>query len=189
MHDENDPAPNAVNARRGALAAFVALAAACGEARAQMGGGRHGGGQGGPPQGDAKDKPAASCPKGEPTMPRDLMAVFAGRLRDTPGDLAIAASQQRAFQDFVASAVEVGQHNERWIQKTLAQGVGTVSAAEPLHGFIGAEFADGDDRQQTLQDLRARHDALVAVLDERQRAALSALFTATRGDLRADLRS
>ncbi len=189
MQGESESTAKATRARRTALTAFVALAAACGGAQAQMGGGRRGGGQGGPPQGDAKDKPRTDCPKGEPTLPRDLMAVFAARLRDAPGDLAIAPAQQRAFQDFLASALEVGQHNERWIRKTLAEGVGTVSAAEPLRAFIGVECADGDDRQQALQDLRARQEALVALLDDRQRATLSALFTATRGDLRADLKS
>ncbi len=171
------------------LTTFVALATAGASASAQMGGGgggRHGGGQG-KSAAASQDKPAAECPRPEPTMPRDLMAVFAGRLRDAPADLAIAPAQARAFQDFAASAAEVGQHNERWIQKTLAEGVGTVSAAEPLHAFIGAAASDGDDRQQALQDLRTRHDALVALLDDRQRAALSALFTSTRGDLRADL--
>jgi hypothetical protein len=187
MQSDADPATAAPTPRRVALATFMALAAVVGDARAQMGGGHHGGGQARPAD-DAKDKPRTDCPKGEPTLPRDLMAVFAARLRDTPGDLAIQPAQARAFQDFLASALEVGQHDERWIQRTLAEGVGTVSAAEPLHAFIGAEAADADDRQQALQDLRARHAALQAMLDERQRAALSALFTATRSDLRADLR-
>jgi hypothetical protein len=183
---EIDPATTGVRDRRRMLGALVALAAASGDAPAQMGGGgHHGGGQGNAAASDTADKPRAECPKAEATLPRDLMTAFAARLRDTPPDIAITPAQARAFQDFAASAAEVGQHNERWIQRTLTQSVGAVSAAEPIGAFIGSELGDGDDRQQALQDLRASYDRLRAMLDDRQRSALTSLLTATRTELRA----
>ena len=183
---EIDAVTAGVRDRRRMLGALVALAATSGDAVAQMGGGgHHGGGQGNAAASDTTDKPRAECPKAEATLPRDLMTAFAARLRDTPPDLAITPAQARAFQDFAASAAEVGQHNERWIQRTLTQSVGAVSAAEPIGAFIGSELGDGDDRQQALQDLRASYDKLRAVLDDRQRSALTSLLTATRTELRA----
>lgn len=183
---EIDAATTGVRDRRRMLGALVALAAISGDAAAQMGGGGgHHGGQGNAAASDTTDKPRAECPKAEATLPRDLMTAFAARLRDTPPDLAITPAQARAFQDFAASAAEVGQHNERWIQRTLTQSVGAVSAAEPIGAFIGSELGDGDDRQQALQDLRASYDKLRAVLDDRQRSALTSLLTATRTELRA----
>ena len=184
---EIDPATTGARDRRRMLGALVAWTAISGDAAAQMGGGggHRDGGQGNAASSDTTDKPRAECPKAEATLPRDLMTAFAARLRDTPPDLAITPAQARAFQDFVASAAEVGQHNERWIQRTLTQSVGAVSAAEPIGAFIGSELGDGDDRQQALQDLHASYDKLRAVLDDRQRSALTSLLTATRTDLRA----
>jgi hypothetical protein len=167
-------------------AALAVLAFACGLAQAQMGAG-HGGGRGKGVQQDASDKPKADCPKAESVSTTDLMAAFAARLKEGPPELALTPQQLPAFRDFVDSAVEVGQHDERWIQKTASLSTGTVSATEPIGAFVGSELGDSDDRQQALQDLHARYDALQRLLTEGQRAVLGNLFVATRNDLRAGL--
>ncbi|HEX7688673.1 MAG TPA: hypothetical protein VF453_13260, partial [Burkholderiaceae bacterium] len=93
----------------------------------------------------------------------------------------LAPAQQGAFRDFVESVVEVGQHNERLLQKLLAQGVGSVSALDPVGRFVEAEVRDGDERQQALQDLSERQQRLAALLDERQRSVLASLLADARG--------
>lgn len=122
------------------------------------------------------DEPAAG-------RQRDLMTAFGAALRAPQASqaLALAPAQQGPFRDFVESVVEVGQHNERLLQKLLAQGVGSVSAVDPVGRFVEAEVRDGDERQQALQDLRERQQRLAGLLDERQRAVLASLLADARG--------
>jgi hypothetical protein len=140
-----------------------------------MGGGRRG----------QRERPADDAPADAAgaARPRDLMTAFGAALRAPSATLTLAptAAQQGPWRDFVDSVVEVGQHNERLLQKLLAQGVGSVSAIDPVGRFVDAEFRDGDERQQALQDLRDRQQALAALLDERQRAVIASLLADARG--------
>ena len=175
--------------RRAALAALVGLAAVAGPARAQMGGPGGGGGGGGRgmrgqqdgtrPDKDAKD----SHPDDSP--PRDLVSAFAMRLREGVPELALAPPQQPSFRDFVASLTEVGQHNERRLQRILWRSASSVSAVAPLKSYIAAEVDEGEGRQEALSDLKAAYDKLDAQLDDRQRGVLVSLFMAVRSELQA----
>jgi hypothetical protein len=95
--------------------------------------------------------------------------------------LALAQPQQGPFRDFVESVVEVGRHNERLLQKLLSQGVGSVSAVDPVGAFVDTELRDGDERQQALQDLHERQRRLAGLLDERQQAVIASLLADARG--------
>ena len=169
--------------RRTALAALLGLAAVGRPAQAQMGpGGGHGmhgrSQEGRPADKDAKDPRS-------PDVPRDLVAAFARRLSEGVPELALAASQQAAWRDFVASLDEVGRHNERRLQRILYRSTGNVSAAQPLDAYIAAEVDEGQGRQEALAELKLDHDRLDALLDERQRDVLTRLFVATRSELQA----
>jgi hypothetical protein len=177
------PAPAVAPRRRATLAALLGLAAVGGSAQAQMGGGGHGmrPQQEGPrPDKDAKD---AHGPDAAP--PRDVVAAFATRLREGVPELALAPPQQAAFRDFVASLVEVGQHNERRLQRILWRSASSVSAVAPLKTWIAAEVDEGEARQEALAELKVAHDKLEAQIDERQRAVLGRLFVSTRSELQA----
>jgi hypothetical protein len=172
--------------RRASLAALFGLAAVGGPALAQMGGGggggRHGQQQDGPrPAKDAKDAHDV-----DRTPPRDVVSAFAARLREGVPELALAPTQQSLFRDFVDSLAEVGQHNERRMQRMLWRSAGTVSAVAPLKSFIGAEVDEGEGRQEALVDLKLAYDKLDDRLDERQRGVLASLFVTTRSELQAD---
>ena len=185
-----DAAPAPAVRRRATFAALLGLAAVAGPARAQMGGPGGGGGGGhgmrgqqqdGPrPDKDAKD---AHGPDAAP--PRDLVAAFAMRLRGGVPELALAPPQQNAFRDFVASLAEVGQHNERRLQRILWRSAATVSAVAPLKSYIAAEVDEGEGRQEALAELKVAYDKLDALLDERQRGVLANLFVAIRSELQA----
>jgi hypothetical protein len=172
--------------RRATLAALLALAAVGGPAQAQMGGGGGGGGrgmrqEGGPrPDKDAKDTHAPDA-----AMPRDLIAAFAARLHDGLPELAITPAQHDVFGAFVASAAEVGQHNERRLQRILFHNASSISVASPLKSFIAAEVDEGEGRQEALAELKGAYDKLDRVLDERQRSVLSNLFVTVRGEVQA----
>lgn len=171
--------------RRRTLAALFGLAAVGGPAMAQMGGGghgRHGQPQDGPaPDKDTKDARGAH----DDAPPRDLVAVFAARLREGVPDLALTPPQQAAWRDFVASIGEVGEHNERRLQRIFWRSAGTVSAASPLRTYIAAELDEGEDRQQALSELKVDFDKLDALIDARQRDIVTHLFVATRSELQA----
>jgi len=180
----SDTPPNA-HRRRLALATLIGAAAFSESALAQMGGPGGGGGRGGPPQdgGCARPKDEAKGPDGAP--PPDLTAAFATRLRQGVPELAIAPPQQKAFADFVDSLAEVGQHNQRRLQRILWMTAASVSATSPLTSFIANEFEEGDERQQALADLKAAYARLDGALDERQRAVLTTVFARTRAELQA----
>ena len=158
------------------------LAAVGGAAHAQMGGGGHGrhGQAASAPRPDTDTKDAH-----DPAPPRDLIAAFARRLREGVPELALADAQRAPWRDFVDSLEEVGHHNERRLQRILFRSAGAFSAAAPLRTYIAAEVDEGQGRQEALADLKADHDKLDAVLDERQRGVLANLFVATRSELQA----
>ena len=174
--------------RRAALAALAGLAAIASPARAQMGGpgggggggrGMHGQQDGTRPVKDTKD----SHPDASP--PRDLVSAFAMRLHEGVPELALAPPQQPLFRDFVASLTEVGQHNERRLQRILWRSASSVSAVAPLKSYIAAEVDEGEGRQEALAELKLAYDKLDGQLDERQRGVLVSLFVATRSELQA----
>ena len=170
--------------RRATLAALFGLAAVGGPAMAQMGGGghRHGQPPPAPPDKDAKDTKDAS----EAAPPRDLVAALAMRLHEGVPDLALTPPQQNAWRQFVDSLTEVGEHNERRLQRIFSHSAGTVSAASPLKTYIAAEVDEGEDRQQALSDLKVDFDKLDALIDERQRTIVTNLFLATRVELQGN---
>ncbi len=170
--------------RRASLAALFGLAAVGGPALAQMGGGggRHGQQQDGP----RPDKEAKDTHGPDRSPPRDIVSAFAARLREGVPELALAPQQQGLFRDFVASLAEVGQHNERRMQRILWRSAGTVSAVAPLKTFIGAEVDEGEGRQEALVELKLAYDKLDAQLDDRQRGVLTSVFVTTRSELQAD---
>ena len=166
--------------RRATLAAMFGLAAVGGNANAQMGGGggRHGGGE--RPQAD-KDRKDDRSP--DANLPRDLMAAFGRRLRDGVPELALTPPQQPLFAEFAGCVREVGEHNERRLQRIFWRSAGSVSAVSPLRSYIAAEVDEGEGRQDALAELKVAHDKLDAVLDERQRSVLANAFVATRSEL------
>jgi hypothetical protein len=170
--------------RSAALAALLGLAAIGGPAMAQMGGGggrgKRGQQQDGPRPEEAKD---THTPDASP--PRDLVSAFAKRLHEGVPELAIAPPQQAAYRDFIESLAEVGQHNERRLQRIFWRSASTVSAIAPLKTYIAAEVDEGEGRQEALAELKAAYDKLDARLDERQRAVLANLFVAMRSELQA----
>ena len=183
MTPDDLPASPDATRRRATLAAMFGLAAVGGNANAQMGGGggggRHGGGQERPPvDKDRKDDHAADA-----GLPRDLMAAFARRLREGVPELALAPPQQKPFGEFVGCVHEVGEHNERRLQRIFWRSAASVSAVSPLKSFIGAEVDEGEGRQDALAELKVAFDKLDAVLDDRQRSVLANLFVATRSEL------
>ena len=175
-----DATPAQAARRRASLAALFGLAAVGGPALAQMGGGGRRGQQQDGPRPDKDTHPADRAP------PRDVVSAFAARLREGVPDLALAPTQEGPFRDFVASLAEVGQHNERRMQRMLWRSASTVSAVAPLKTFIVAEVDEGQGRQEALVDLKASYEKLDAQLDERQRGVLTSLFIATRSVLQAD---
>jgi hypothetical protein len=184
VNPADSPAPTtheiALAARRHAtLAALFGLAAVGGPAMAQMGGGRGQRGQQEAPRADkdAKDRDA--------NAPRDLVSAFAKRLRDGVPELALAPQQQAAWRAFLASLSEVGQHNERRLQRILARSAASVSAASPLRSYIAAEVDEGEGRQEALAELKVNFDKVDALLDERQRDIVTGQFVAARSDLQA----
>jgi hypothetical protein len=182
--------PPAITARRrAALAALFGLAAVGESAHAQMGGpggGGGGGGRGGRGQQQEGARPEKDAKDGhEAAPPRDLVAAFAMRLREGVPELALAPPQQPPYRDFVATLVEVGQHNERRLQRILFRSAANVSAAAPLKSYIAAEVDEGEGRQEALAELKLAYDKLEAQLDERQRGVLVNLFVATRSELQA----
>ena len=185
MNPADPPAPNAPEIARAArrhatLAALFGLAAVGGPAMAQMGG--HGM-RGQPPESPRPDKDAKDTHDAGP--PRDLVAAFAKRLRDGVPELALTPTQQNAWRDFVASLGEVGQHNERRLQRILWRSTGTVSAVAPLRSYIAAELDEGEGRQEALAELKVAFDKLDSLIDARQRDIVSNLFVATRSELQA----
>ena len=130
------------------------------------------------PDKDTKDAHDAGAP-------RDLVAAFVRRLRDGVPDLALTPTQQNVWRDFVASLTEVGQHNERRMQRILWRSASAVSAVAPLKTYIAAEVDEGEGRQEALAELKVAYDKLDAQLDERQRGVLTRLFVATRSELQA----
>ena len=130
------------------------------------------------PDKDTKDAHDAGAP-------RDLVSAFAKRLRDGVPDLALTPLQQNAWRDFVASLGEVGQHNERRLQRILWRSASTVSAVAPLKSYIAAEVDEGEGRQEALAELKVNFDKLDSLIDERQRNIVTNLFVATRSELQA----
>jgi len=184
------PVPSPSARRRATLATLLGLAVAA-PAGAQMGGPGGGGGGGhggrGPQQdGGRPDKDPKDARPGAGALPPDLVAAFARRLREGAPELALAPSQQAAWRDFVVGLAEVGQHNERRLQRILWRSASSVSAVAPLKSFIDAEVDEGEGRQQALAELQQAHDRLDAQLDERQRSVLANLFVATRSELAAE---
>ena len=178
------PAPAAATRRRATLAALFGLAAVGGPAMAQMGGGGGGGhGMRQQQENPRPDKDAKDPPDAQP--PRDLVSAFARRLHEGVPELALTASQQPAFHDFVDSLTEVGEHNERRLQRILWRSASTVSAVAPLKTYIAAEVDEGEGRQEALAELKGVYDKLDAQIDERQRSVLANLFVATRSELQA----
>jgi hypothetical protein len=181
------PAPAITARRRATLAALFGLAAVGGPAHAQMGGpggGGGGGGRGGRGQQQESPRPDKEAKDAhEAAPPRDLVAAFAMRLREGVPELVVAPPQQPAYRDFVATLVEVGQHNERRLQRILYRSAGNVSAIAPLKSYIAAEVDEGEGRQEALAELKLAYDKLEAQLDERQRGVLVNLFVATRSEL------
>ena len=191
MNPDDLPAssiPDAASAqaarRRATLAALFGLAAVGGPAMAQSGGG---GGHG--MRGQSQDAPRAdrdaNSRKADGTPPRDLVSAYATRLREGVPDLALAPPQQAPFRDFVARLAEVGQHNERRMQRILWRSASAVSAVAPLKSYIAAEVDEGEGRQEALAELKLAYDKLDDQLDERQRGMLASLFVATRSELQA----
>lgn len=182
--------PAGTGRRRATLAALFGLAAVGGPAHAQMGGpggaGGGGGGRGGRGQPQEGARPEKDAKDGhEAAPPRDLVAAFAMRLREGVPELALAPPQQPAYRNFVATLGEVGQHNERRLQRVLYRSAATVSAAAPLKSYIAAEVDEGEGRQEALAELKLAYDKLEAQLDERQRGVLVSLFVSTRSELQA----
>jgi hypothetical protein len=172
--------------RRATLAALFGLVAVGGPAMAQMGGGGGGHGMRGQQQdGPRPDKDAKDAHGHADAPPRDLVSAYATRLHEDMPELALAPAQQRAFRDFVASLAEVGQHNERRMQRILWRSASAVSAVAPLKTYIAAEVDEGEGRQEALAELKVAYDKLDAQLDERQRGVLASLFVATRSELQA----
>ena len=176
--------------RRATLAALFGLAAVGGPASAQLGppGGGGGGGHGmrGQQQdGNRPEKGAKDVHAAADAPPRDLVSAFALRLHEGVPELALTAPQQGLWRDFVASLAEVGQHNERRLQRILWRSAGTVSAVAPLRTYIAAEVDEGEGRQEALADLKLVYDKFDAQMDERQRSVLANLFVATRSELQA----
>ncbi len=181
--------------RRATLAALFGLAAVAGPVQAQMGGpgggggGGGGGGRGMRPDGgarpgkDAKDGKDNHGP--DASMPRDLVAAFAARLHDGLPELALAPAQRDAFRNVVAALTEVGQHNERRLQRILFHSTSSISATAPLKSYIAAEVDEGEGRQEALAELKAAYDKLDGLIDERQRSLLSNLFVAVRAEVQA----
>ena len=180
----DSPSDPATTRRRATLAALFGLAAVAGPAMAQMGGGgghRHGQQPDTPPDKDAKatkDAPEAGAP-------RDLVSALAMRLHEGVPDLALTPKQQNAWRDFVGSLTEVGEHNERRLQRIFSHSAGAVSAASPLKTYIAAEVDEGEDRQEALAELKVNFDKLDSLIDERQRGIVTNLFLATRTELQA----
>ncbi len=167
--------------RRATLAALFGLAAVGGPAMAQMGGGgghRHAQQPDTTPAKDAKDT-------GDAAPPRDLVSALAMRLHEGVPDLALTPKQQNAWRDFVGSLTEVGEHNERRLQRIFSHSAGAVSAASPLKTYIAAEVDEGEDRQEALSELKVNFDKLDSLIDERQRGIVTNLFLATRTELQA----
>lgn len=184
--DQPDPSPAdaTLAARRHAtLAALFGLAAVGGPAMAQMAGGGGRGMHGQQQEGQRPDKDVKDTHDAGP--PRDLVSAFARRLRDGVPDLALTPPQQNAWRDFVASLSEVGQHNERRLQRILWRSTSTVSAAAPLRSYIVAEVDEGQGRQEALAELKLSFDKLDSLIDPRQRDIVTNLFVATRSDLQA----
>ena len=183
------PEPTTAQAarRRATLAALFGLAAVGGPAMAQMGGGGGGGGRGtrGQQDGPRPDKDAKDAHGRDTAPPRDLVSAYAARLREDVPELALAPSQQGPFRAFVASLAEVGQHNERRMQRILWRSASAVSAVAPLKTYIVAEVDEGEGRQEALAELKLAYDRLDAQLDQRQRDVLANLFVATRSELQA----
>jgi hypothetical protein len=172
--------------RRVALAALLGLAAAASSAQAQMGPGGGGGGPGGGgPGGGGGSKPDKKDDHARNADPRDLVAAFARRLREGAPDVAITPAQAPLWRDFVGSLTEVGQHNERRLQRILFHSASRFSAASPLRSYLDGEVDEGESRQQALAELKVAYDKLDAALDERQRAALANLFVVVRGEVQA----
>ncbi len=172
--------------RRATLAALFGLAAVAGPALAQMGGGgghRHGQQPPDtPPDKDAKDakEPHDAAP------PRDLVSALAMRLREGVPDLALTPPQQNAWRQFVDSLTEVGEHNDRRLQRIFSHSAGTVSMAAPLKTYIAAEVDEGEDRQEALSELKVNYDKFDSLIDDRQRGIVTNLFLATRVELQAN---
>ena len=180
------PAPTASEIARAArchatLAALFGLAAVGGPATAQMGAGH--GMRGQQPESPRPDKDTKDSHDANP--PRDLVSAFAKRLHDGVPDLALTPPQQDAWRDFVASLGEVGQHNERRLQRILWRSASTVSAVAPLKSYIAAEVDEGEGRQEALAELKVNFDKLDSLIDERQRGIVTNLFLATRTELQA----
>ncbi len=173
--------------RHATLAALFGLAAVGGPAMAQMGGGGGGRGMRGQqqdgPRPDKETKDGKDAKDAGP--PRDLVSAFARRLRDGVPDLALTPTQQAVWRDFVASLAEVGQHNERRLQRILWRSASTVSAVAPLKSYIAAEVDEGEGRQEALAELKVNFDKLDSLIDERQRDIVTNLFVATRSELQA----
>ena len=180
----SDAAPAVTARRRATLAALFGLAAIGEPARAQMGGGGRGM-RGQQQEGSRPDKDARDSHSPDAAPPRDLVAAFAMRLREGVPELALTPPQQPAYRGFVASLSEVGQHNERRLQRILWRSTGSVSAVAPLKSYIAAEVDEGEGRQEALSELKVAYDKLDALLDERQRGVLVGLFVATRSELQA----
>ena len=178
-----DPSAGIAARRRATLAAMFGLAAVGGSAHAQMGGGR--GRHGQSPDASSADKDRKDDRAADAGLPRDLMAAFARRLREGVPELALAPAQQPLFHDFVGSAHEVGEHNERRLQRIFWRSTGSISAVAPLRSWIAAEVDEGEGRQDALAELKVAHDKLDALLDDRQRSVLANLFVATRAELQA----
>ena len=181
------PRPTAAQAARrsATLAALFGLAAVGGPALAQMGGGGGRGARGQQQDGPRPDKDAKDAHGHDAAPPRDLVSAYAARLREDVPELALAPSQQGPFRAFVASLAEVGQHNERRMQRILWRSASAVSAVAPLKTYIVAEVDEGEGRQEALTELKLAYDRLDAQLDERQRGVLANLFVATRSELQA----
>ena len=177
-----ETAPTQAVRRRATLAALVGLAAAGAPAMAQSGG-PGGGGHGMRGQQQDGPRPDKDAHGRDNAPPRDLVAAFAMRLREGLPDLALTASQQGGWRDFVASLREVGEHNERRLQRILFRSASSVSAIAPLKSYIAAEVDEGEGRQEALAELKVAYDKLDAQLDERQRGVLTNLFVATRSEL------
>ena len=189
MNPADSPAPStpasAQTARRHAtLAALFGLAAVGGPAMAQMAGGGGGRGMHNQQQDSPRvDKDTKDAKDAGP--PRDLVSAFARRLRDGVPELALTPAQQNVWRDFVASLGEVGEHNERRLQRILWRSAGTVSAVAPLKSYIAAEVDEGEGRQEALAELKVNFDKLDSLIDGRQRDVITNLFVATRSELQA----
>ena len=168
--------------RRATLAALFGMAAVGGPAMAQMSGGGHG--RRGQQQQD-DPKPDKDAHGRDAAPPRDLVSAYAARLREDVPELALAPAQQGLYRAFVARLAEVGQHNERRLQRILWRSAATVSAIAPLKSYIAAEVDEGEGRQEALAELKVAYDRLDAQMDERQRAVLANVFVATRSELQA----